>query len=225
MDEGRRHRIGGAGPMSGGRKTTRISAGMNAETILAILLALQPPGRSSYSAVPERDGVVCDSEYTNGCRRETAEEGVARYAIIARAIAEVSGGQRDLAARLIAIIHGESGLRRDVHSGVGKHARGDKGLSYGLGQRMLGESGVTTRGWRGKDLVGVDLTSTRRAVVTIADDLLRSRNHCSRVSITTSFACTVRIYGGVRSGTRDERILSRITSYQRALGLLTRDSS
>ncbi|HZO14971.1 MAG TPA: hypothetical protein VFB62_16965 [Polyangiaceae bacterium] len=196
---------------------------MNAETILAILLALQPPGRSSYSAVPERDGVVCDSEYTNGCRRETAGEGVARYATIARAIAEVSGGQCDLAARLIAIVHGESGLRRDVHSGVGNHARGDRGLSYGLGQRLLGAHGVTKRGWRGKELVGLDLASTRRAVVTIADDLLRSENHCSRVAVTTSFACSVRIYAGVRSARRDERILSRITSYQRALDLLTRE--
>jgi hypothetical protein len=195
---------------------------LNAEAILAVLLAMQPPGRSVYSAVPEREGVVCDTEYTSGCRRETAEEATVRYVTIAQAIAEVSGGQRDLAARIIAVVHGESGLRRDVHSGLGKHARGDKGKSFGLGQRLLGDRGVTARGWRGIDLVGLDLTSTRRAVVTIADDLIRARTFCARVVGTTSFACAICSYGGLPTGSKDKRIRVRVASYERAIGLLRR---
>jgi hypothetical protein len=193
-----------------------------AELILAAMLSLQPAGRSSYSAVAVEPGVVCDTEYTRGCRRETEEEGRARYAVVAQAIAEVSGGSRDLAARILAVVHGESGMRKDVHSGVGKHAKGDRGRSCGVGQRLLGDRGATHRGFRCADIVGLDIVSTRRAIVTIADDLTRARGYCARIVGTTDFACAVACYGGLPTHSKDKRIRARVRSYERARQLLNK---
>jgi hypothetical protein len=179
-----------------------------AEQILVAMLALATPGASPYSALPldPAAGVVCDTEWTEGCRRETEAEALERWRVIAQATAEVSGGDVELAARLVTVAFFESQFRRDVHAGVGEWARGDQGMSYSLGQLLLG-GGQTTRGWFGRDLVGVDLEATRRALAATGCGLLRCRG---------SFRC----YGGVPEGRRSKAIEARETTYRRVRALL-----
>ncbi len=175
------------------------------ELILFLMVMLQPPGKSSYSAVPVEDNIICNTEYTPGCRRETKEEGHERYKVIAQVIAEVSGGQSDLALKILTIVYHESGFRRDVHSGKGKFARGDLGRSCGLGQRNLGLS-RTRRGLSCYDLVGVNIEATRRSIMTIGDYLLRIKG-------CRSFRCQLAIYGGLHSKSRFKGVMDRVAVY------------
>jgi hypothetical protein len=181
------------------------------------LLALQPCAPSVYNAVPERAGVVCDSIHTNGCRPETQAECHDRRRTVAQAIAEVSGGQRVLAALMAAVWHGESGGRRDVQTGQGKHARGDKGMSWGVFQRLLG-AGTTSRGWFGRDLVGLDLLSMRRAAATAGGDLMRARSYCTFVGARDRDRCTINVYGGLPTlVSNDRRVNARLRGFAKAL--------
>jgi len=84
-----------------------MSASVLAATMLSIMLAKAPPGRSHIVEA-----------------RETVEAGAARYGEIAEAIADVSGGNARTAALLLAVSFHESGWRRDVDLGRGKLARG-----------------------------------------------------------------------------------------------------
>src|SRR5262245_66320038 len=88
--------------------------------LLGVMVATAPPGRSRFPTEA----------------RETPEDGRARYAAIAHAVAEVAldpderplfSGDRArerTAALLLSISWHESGWRRDVDLGIGSHARG-----------------------------------------------------------------------------------------------------
>ena len=102
-----------------------------AEILLATMLQLQPAGATVYSAVPFEDGVTCDSEFTRGCRRESADEGTIRYWTIARSIAAQG---EEAAPWLVAVAFHESGFRRDTQSDVGRWARGDHGAAHSIFQ-------------------------------------------------------------------------------------------
>jgi len=154
---------------------------MNAETILAAMLAMVPP----------------------------ADTELERYGVIAQAVAEVSGGQRDLAGMLLATIQHESHYRREVHDG---RARGDAGRSWGLGQLCLGDRGTTQRGWTGRQLVGTDLVATRRAVAATGEVLLAHRERCRG-----DVACTLAGY----IGTAKRKVAKRVATYQRVMTKLS----
>src|SRR5690606_31670408 len=91
--------------------------------LLSIMLTAAPPGKSRY---PEE-------------ARETAEQGKARYAAIAKAIAEVSldeqekplfsgaDGRLETALIMLTVSYHESHWRRHVDLGIGPRSRGGGG--------------------------------------------------------------------------------------------------
>lgn len=203
-----------------------------AATILATMLALQPAGRSFYSVVEvaedeERacldESPLCAPSRWHRLRRawvryETEGEGILRYETIARALgliaAEVDDGVEgapswpkgrgdELLRYLLTVAHHESGFRRDVHEGA---TLGDQGKSWCLIQRNLGVSGraLTSRGWRARELVGLDLEATYRCLVTGADVLGYARQVCQGRAY-----CIFAVYGGVRSA-YDGRVFERV---------------
>lgn len=201
---------------------------MLAELILAILIVIAPPGRSPYSVVvaQQADPPPCAEASSPLCRRpwwsdahgsyvrvETAAEGLERYWTIARAIdaaaiefaADVSG-RTALARRLITVAWHESGLRRDVHEGIGAHAIGDEGRSYCLGQIMYGENSPV-----GRQLCGTDYDATLRCLRAVAFRLERARLNCGA---RVSDACIIQGYGAVRRPT-DRRVLRRLATLNR----------
>ncbi len=154
------------------------------EIILTVMVALQPPGKSIYSKTEVEEGtpaacseasLLCvapkwDEERWAFVRPETADEGLVRYRVIANQLSELHDNVLPFA---LTVIFHESGFREDVHSGLGRWARGG-GTDHCLGQIHAGSSGYFLRryGWTLDDLVGTDSTSTKRCV-TIVRDMLR----------------------------------------------------
>jgi hypothetical protein len=112
--------------------------------IVSFMIVLAPPGRPSY--IPEAT--------------ETKDDANARYASIAQDITTVvwsaeekplfrgTNGRARTTALILSIMLNESGFRKDVDLGVGKHARGDGGRSWCLMQMNLGTG--KTRPWNQK---------------------------------------------------------------------------
>lgn len=127
--------------------------------MLAIMMTSVPPGKSRRPKEAE----------------ESAEEGRARYAAIARAIAEVSldpdeaplfegkDGRRKTATLMLAMSRYESTWRRDVDLGIGPRARGGGGRYWCLMQIAV-PKGKTPEGWTGRDLVESRERCFRRAL-------------------------------------------------------------
>lgn len=128
--------------------------------ILAFMVTNAPPGRHIYYP----DAV------------ETKEETEARYASIAKDLAEVTfdsneqpifpgnNGRLETAGLLASIaLYEGGGYRKDVDLGKGKHARGDGGRSVCLMQIFVG-AGKTAEGYS-------------------ADDLLADRKNCFRAAL------------------------------------------
>jgi hypothetical protein len=129
------------------------------KALLAMMVAIAPPGTSAYSVVPEPScgtepgKPTCDltppprwsPHFKSFVRKETKEEALRRYLLIAQviektAVAMTTPTKRadgteeiapwpwpasELAQALVTIASHESGFRRDVHSGVGPSALGD----------------------------------------------------------------------------------------------------
>lgn len=250
--------------------------------ILLVMLSLQPAGSSIYSqtVVPADSGAACDNPYSLLCaapkpnpewdgqhtRPETEQEGRARYAMIAGAIARVAermtwrkhprcqpatiarwsnvkppkecerawrarpwqSTSKQLVHYLLTVTYSESGFRRDVHAGKGTMSKGDpdkygKGQSWCLGQRKLGATGSakTKRGWRARDLVGLDVKSTERCLATAVDVLARARNVCRSPwgPEARGPVCIFGVYGGIWASTGNKSILARVRSYHKVLRL------
>jgi len=112
--------------------------------IVSFMVMLAPPGRPSY--IPEAT--------------ESKVEATARYESIAQDITSVvwnpiekplfrgRSGRSRTTALILSIMLNESGFRKDVDIGVGKHARGDGGNSWCLMQMNLGTG--KTRPWNQK---------------------------------------------------------------------------
>lgn len=224
------------------------------ETILAGMLFLMAPGKSVYSQVvvaPEAPR-PCDDAYSLLCSpphwseahgaftvAESYEQGLARYATIARAAAEVVSDQRWSSPRgtlwkyLVTFIYAESGFRRDVHEGLGSAASGDcdwrtvkRGnnevreripgscRSHCLAQIQLGpmHSRARTRveGYGPRDLVGTDLASTKRCLEVATRVIDGALFHCSRWARGPVAACVVNQYGGGLISMKDKRVRERI---------------
>jgi hypothetical protein len=151
------------------------------KSLLAMMITVAPPGQSAYSVVVEPScgttpgKLVCDitpkptwsPSYKGYVRKESKEEALRRYIVIARAIEKVAtamaappkreegGGEEaaawpypaeDLARALVTIAHHESSFRRDVHSGVGPAALGDCSYWDVQGRRVSPERARTTPG-------------------------------------------------------------------------------
>lgn len=152
-------------------------------------------------------------------RGEEADAAKDRYARIAQAVAEEAKGDQRLAAFLLSIAKHESTYARAVHSGK---KRGDGGRSYGLFQLQLPRMAIHhtdvripdhPKGWRGKDIVGTDFESTRRAVWTAAWVLRPKVKACHG-----NAECVFRSYGGLppRGALKPkvkERIDGRVETY------------
>jgi hypothetical protein len=96
---------------------------------------------------------------------EARDQTLARYAVIARAIANVVldpsepslfggiDGRAETGLFVASVaFHESGGFRRDVQFGTGKHARGDGGRSWCIMQVNIGQ-GMTGEHWTGPDLV------------------------------------------------------------------------
>ncbi len=170
------------------------------ENVLAGLMFLMPPGKTTHSqiVVPQETAAPC-ADASPLCRAprwcehhqawtvaEDWETGTARYATIARAMVAVSREDRNwlfppgrLLPFLQTIVFHESGLRRDVHSGVGYLARGDCEWRVVNGRKVkvegscrssclvqaLDETGQRVSGYSGDELVGVSYERTKRCVM------------------------------------------------------------
>lgn len=103
--------------------------------VLAIVVALAPPGRKSYYP---------DAE-------ETQQEAEVRLESVAQDVVEIvydpdtdplfegPYGRARSTTLMLAIMLNESGFRKDVDFGLGKHARGDGGRSWCLMQLNIGK--------------------------------------------------------------------------------------
>jgi len=135
--------------------------------LLSIMLASLPPGRSLRPAEA----------------RESAEQGRARYAAIARALAEVSLDPKEqplfagpdararTAALMLAISYYESHWRRDVDLGLSERPS----RYFCLMQIGVGPGKTTREGWTGKQLV----ESRRRCFRAGLHLLQRGRRVCA----------------------------------------------
>lgn len=192
---------------------------MLAVHVLSLLLLIgPPPGASPYSVVPTASTAKPCAGHRPVCRRpwfsawhkslvrqENRAEALGRYWVISQALAKVSGGDRRLARYLGAVVLAESSLRRDVHSGLGRYAKGDAGASWGLVQARLG------RGARaGFKLIGVGPAPTRRALGWGARHLRRCIKRAAG-----SPASVFRCYGGVSNGGRKKAIAKRVAYFNR----------
>ena len=126
--------------------------------------------------------------------KETKEEAIERYTSIASdAIqtafdpneAPVFGGPNGrirTVALILSVAMAESGFRKDVDLGIGKHAKGDNGRSWCLSQIQLG---VSTNG---KTKTRIALNNDKVQFTTNSDDiggedLVKDRKKCFRVSL------------------------------------------
>jgi len=136
--------------------------------LLAIMLSSVPPG---HSRRPE-------------AARETAAQGKARYAAIAKAIAVVSldpkerslfegkRGRLETAALMLAVSRYESTWRRDVDLGVGAPVAG----RYWCMMQIAVPKGKTPEGWTGRDLV----TSRERCFRRALHIMQRGQRYCTK---------------------------------------------
>jgi len=124
-----------------------VNVDLLAAWLLSIMLSASPPGKSRHPV----EAI------------ESAAQGKARYAAIARAIAQVSLDPKEqplyqgeqaraqTAALLLAISFHESTWRRDVDLGTGPAARG--GGRYWCMMQIAVDKGKTAEGWTGTQLV------------------------------------------------------------------------
>ena len=141
-----------------------------ASWLLSLMVSSVPPGQSNF---PDE-------------ARESAEQGRIRYAEIADALAQVSLdpaekpvfdgklGRERTAALLLALAYHESGLRRDVDLGLGRHARG-AGRYWCLMQVAIAKE-RTADGWTGAALIA----SRERCFRAGLHILQRSRGACRK---------------------------------------------
>jgi hypothetical protein len=169
-------------------------------------------------------------------RPETYDEGVKRYAMIAKAIERVAKEkERQYPPELMwkfltTIAFHESGLRRDVHLGLGNWAIGDcawrrvndhRGKvrvpgtcrSHGLFQSLFSDPYRSKLfGWRARQITGLNMPSTVRATTVAAKHLDRLWKGCSHNDKFVSVSCVFAAYGGVRSA-KDPRIQGRAGTF------------
>ena len=223
------------------------------KAILAAMLFLQTPGRSVYSqvVVPESAPAPCSDSYSLLCLpprwsaahqgytvAETWQQGVQRYALIAKALeATVSKKREAPAAHLwryvLAFAYHESGFRRDVHEGLGPASRGDcdwrtvelpggktkreripgSCRSHCLAQIMIGpvrSNAKTSEGYHHSELVGTDFASTKRCL-DVAVRVINSAYHfCAHHGERPMALCIVKHYAGGMIASNDARVLARI---------------
>lgn len=203
-----------------------------AEAILALMLAVGPkPGGSIYSqtVVTQDAGPGCDNKASLLCaepvwsgywkalvRPETKDEAIVRYWTIARAIDDATqGANAYLRPYILTVTEQESGWRKDVHSGVGPWARGDKDFSWGLGQIYStpdGEKIVDKHfQWKAKDIVGTDYNATRRCTEVISKRLKSAHGACR--GIREKQLCVFAAYGGNLSLMTHQGVIARAVKF------------
>jgi len=172
---------------------------LTSNAVLALILTVAaPPGRSAHSRVE-----VAPDTY----RLETRAEGLDRYRIVARAIAEASKGNLRMARILVTIAEHESSFRRDIHS---CEKLGDRGHSYSVFQIRYGKKSK-----RGAAICGLDYDSTLRAARAAAKHVGRTSGQlCS--SGPSCVAAFIRYSGLPRIvATTDPRYASKIAARAR----------
>jgi hypothetical protein len=178
---------------------------MSAETLaawlLSIMLSAAPPGKSRHP----REA------------RETEQAGRARYAAIARTIAEVSLDDEEApvfagnharartAAMLLAISYHESHWRRHVDLGLGPQSRGGGGRYHCMMQIAV-PKGKTPEGWTAEQLVQSRERCFRRGL----HILQRGNRYCSAHG---SFAF-VNHYASRRCDHGAKAVAKRVATYR-----------
>ena len=177
------------------------------------MMALHAPGASPYSVVPsglERGAPGCRWDpYHRACvRPETREEGLARYEVIAVAIA--TAAERDaptwaptMARLLTTIAAHEGSFRRDIHTGIGA-----PGIA--VGDCAWGHRGAIAGSCRSWCLVQVNRAPHQRT----PEGWLRHELGPASTPLAMFLA-----YGGLRFAAPDspagKRIAARVATYHR----------
>lgn len=189
----------------------------------------------------ERNGYTVAEDWRTGVERYAL---IART--LARVVDEGkwSTPKADLWRYALVAVYAESGFRRDVHEGVGEASRGDcdwtgppgkrvrvKGSckSWCLGQILLGRRGQTmtydektrtfTKGWLGRELVGLDEEHTFRCLSTVVRYMDRAAGYCrTAMGLARDVRCVMGAYGGGNLPMKDARLLARAKTYNKLLG-------
>jgi hypothetical protein len=231
-----------------------ITAEVNGTTAYRLLAPEEePPNQCSQPGnvacyKPRKRDVVLQLRpvRTEWQRTETYDEGVKRYAIIAKAMAEVLGnGEWSFPPGqswqfLASIAYHESGFRRDIHTGYGAWAIGDCSWrtvkkdehgfskkrvripgtckSHGLFQTLFRNPKQTKIfGFGARDVVGDDLASTKTAVTVAAKHLDRLHGWCTKRGPRPFAYCMFASYGGIiHRG--DKRVGSRLRTLNKLKG-------
>lgn len=161
-----------------------------------------------------------DKELRRWERPETFHEGLERYWTIAQAISKHAPTDA-VAEFLIVITRHESGWRRDVHAGENhlpfrkstKHE--DAGMSWSLGQVMVGKRPTIKIPWRGWEdvpivnLVGVDEAATNRCLDMVEDRVTSIVKHCGRRGQAVTASCVFVGYAGTSISAEHRLIRAR----------------
>jgi hypothetical protein len=161
------------------------------DLFLALIVFLSPPSNQKW----------------NG---EDVDEALARYHVIAEAVTFEAGKDRRLALFMLATGKHESGFAIGVHAGK---VRGDGGRSWGLFQLMCGKRPtcrIPGTSFEAREIVGVDLDSTRRSAKAAATHLRIGIEKCGGVP-----SCVFRRYVGGKVPATDPRIRARVNTYLR----------
>ena len=173
--------------------------------LLSIMLTAAPPGKSRY---PEE-------------ARESAEQGKARYAAIAKAIAEVSldeqekplfsgaDGRLETALIMLTVSYHESHWRRHVDLGIGPRSRGGGGRYHCMMQIAVPKD-KTPEGWTAEDLVKSREKCFRRGL----HILQLGRRHCAADHGPRSF---LNLYASGRCNGGQQPVAKRWATFDRWL--------
>ena len=196
--------------------------------------------------------------YSAFVRQESRDEGLRRYLDIAKAIEKVAEdatkptkvddveqpamwpwAAEDLARSLATIAFHESGLRRDVQTGIGKSALGDcgyynaKGVKVGAEEArvtsaqylcrsvclvQINTGGLTgTRyGVTGKEMVGLDRASIEKCFAAGARAFSNARGRCAPTRTADWFKKAIASYGtGKACETEEAWVSSRVTTFEK----------
>ncbi len=191
-------------------------------------------------------------------RQENREEGLRRYLEIARAIEKVAEAAtkpttvdeveqpamwpwaaEDLARSLATIAYHESGLRRDVQTGIGKSALGDCGYYNAKGVKVGAEEARATSaqylcrsvclvqintggltgsryGVTGKEMVGLDRASIEKCFAAGARAFSNARGRCAATRTADWFKKTIASYGtGKACETEEAWVGARVLTFEK----------
>lgn len=232
--------------------------GLSPYSVVAQPACGDDPRKAACDATGWPSKPVWSPLYAAFVRQETREEALKRYLDIAKSIEKVAedatkattvdGVEQpamwpwdaiDMGRALATIAFHESGLRRDVQTGIGKSALGDCGYWNAKGQKVGAEEARATNaqylcrsvclvqintgglngtryGLSGKDLVGLDRAAIEKCFSAGARAFANARGRCAPTKTDDWFKKTIASYGTGKACETDEAWVSaRVATFEK----------